>query len=97
MGQTNSDTNHEKIRSLGITPVLKADADEKKFDYVVFSAPPQGGPGSPGYINAEGYVADVLPIPSMSGSFSSSILSNATLASFPHHWLIPIMHPIIDR
>lgn len=33
---------HCRLRALDIEPRLKADADSRRFPYVVFSAPPSG-------------------------------------------------------
>lgn len=50
IGQTNTDSSHEKLISLGVMPRLKDGADNKQFPFVVFSAPPSG---------SEDYAADV--------------------------------------
>lgn len=53
VGQTNSTTNHENLRMLGIVPRTNADAktlQKEKFPFVLFAAPPSG---------SEDYVGDV--------------------------------------
>jgi len=42
-GQTNTDSAHERLESIGVTPRLKTNASpNEKFPFVVFSAPPSG-------------------------------------------------------
>ncbi|GAB4817924.1 hypothetical protein N2152v2_004970 [Parachlorella kessleri] len=42
IGQTNTTTNHERLRKLGITPVAKEAAGSSQYPFVLFSAPPSG-------------------------------------------------------
>lgn len=41
-----------RLRALGIEPCVKAEASERRFPYVAFSAPPSG---------SDDYVAEVRP------------------------------------
>jgi len=52
-GQTKTETNHEKLKKLGINPVCKSPSptDSRRFANVVYSAPPSG---------SENYVEDIL-------------------------------------
>lgn len=42
VGQTNTTSNHDRLRSLGLQPRVKGDADDRKFPFVMFAAPPSG-------------------------------------------------------
>ncbi|EIE19832.1 hypothetical protein COCSUDRAFT_19021 [Coccomyxa subellipsoidea C-169] len=42
VGQTNSDTSHDRLRKLNIAPRTKDAAGSERFPFVVFSAPPSG-------------------------------------------------------
>ena len=50
IGQTNTDTSHERLLSLGVFPRLKEKAGDEQCPFVVFSAPPSG---------SEDYAAEV--------------------------------------
>ncbi|ACO64862.1 predicted protein [Micromonas commoda] len=50
IGQTNTDTSHERLLSLGVFPRLKEKAGDEQYPFVVFSAPPSG---------SEDYAAEV--------------------------------------
>lgn len=47
-GQTNTSSNHGKLRSLGVTPRTKEQAGAEKFPYVAYCAPPSGSTDYPG-------------------------------------------------
>eukprot|EP00740_Mantoniella_antarctica_P002151 CAMPEP_0181355388 /NCGR_PEP_ID=MMETSP1106-20121128/3871_1 /TAXON_ID=81844 /ORGANISM="Mantoniella antarctica, Strain SL-175" /LENGTH=364 /DNA_ID=CAMNT_0023468121 /DNA_START=91 /DNA_END=1182 /DNA_ORIENTATION=+ len=42
MGQTNTESAHERLLSLGVMPRMKSGAGDEQFPFVVFSAPPSG-------------------------------------------------------
>lgn len=42
IGQTNTESAHERLVSLGVMPRLKDNAGDEQFPFVVFSAPPSG-------------------------------------------------------
>ncbi|KAL0019454.1 hypothetical protein WJX77_002659 [Trebouxia sp. C0004] len=46
-GQTNSTTNHDRLRQMRIQPRTKVESDSRQFPYVLFSAPPSGSSDYP--------------------------------------------------
>lgn len=50
VGLTNTDASHTRLTAMGLTPATKATLGDKRFPYVLFSAPPSG---------SEDYVAEV--------------------------------------
>ncbi|KAK9814534.1 hypothetical protein WJX72_007487 [[Myrmecia] bisecta] len=42
VGQTNTDSSHERLKRIGIQPRVKAEAGDEKYPYVIFCAPPSG-------------------------------------------------------
>lgn len=47
VGQTNSTTNHDRLRQMKIEPRTKEGSNDRKFPYVLFSAPPSGSADYP--------------------------------------------------
>lgn len=52
VGQTNTTNSHDKLRSLGLQPRVKSEADDRKFPFVMFAAPPSGSEDYPAEIAA---------------------------------------------
>jgi len=52
VGQTNSTTSHDRLTALGIQPRVKAEADDRKYPFVCFAAPPSGSEDYPAEVAA---------------------------------------------
>ncbi|GBG83444.1 hypothetical protein CBR_g37156 [Chara braunii] len=90
VGQTNTTNSHDRLRSMGIEPVTKAEAKaDEKFPFIIFCAPPS---------QSEDYVAEVRAAASRwSGTGSLLFTSSSAVFDVPDGGLCHEDAPVIAK